>query len=219
MAITVHWGSGSCPSWRVLLALELKRLPYTSHRIEFSRREHKAPEMLALNPRGRVPVLEDGGFALYESLAILAYLDAKYPEPPLLGRTPEQVGLIWRLVAECVFYFEPAVDGVCVPIYDGSAKQSADAVRAAAATVREEIARVEQRLERGPWLAGEQVTAADVAYVPMFGHLHRAAGKPIAAELDLGLVPIASHAPRTAEWWKRVQSLPGYDRTYPPHWR
>jgi len=54
MAIEVFWGSGSPVAWRVLLALEYKRLPYVSHLLQFSKQEHKSPQMLALNPRGRV---------------------------------------------------------------------------------------------------------------------------------------------------------------------
>ena len=90
MAIEVYWGSGSPFAWRVLLALEHKRLPYVSHLLQFSKQEHKSPQMLALNPRGRVPVLKDGDYVCFESLAILYYLDRKYPEPPIFGRTPEE---------------------------------------------------------------------------------------------------------------------------------
>ena len=88
MAIDVYWGSGSPFAWRVLLALEHKRLPYVSHVLQFSKQEHKSPQMLALNPRGKVPVLKDGDYVCFESLAILYYLDLKYPEPPIFGRTP-----------------------------------------------------------------------------------------------------------------------------------
>ena len=52
MTIEVFWGSGSPYSWRVLLALEFKRLPYVSHLLQFSKQEHKSQEMLALTPRG-----------------------------------------------------------------------------------------------------------------------------------------------------------------------
>ena len=52
MTITVFWASGSCPSWRVLLTCEHKRLAYESQLLEFSRREHKSAEHLAMNPRG-----------------------------------------------------------------------------------------------------------------------------------------------------------------------
>ncbi len=80
MAIEVFWGSGSPFAWRVLLALEFKKLPYVSHLLQFSKQEHKSPQMLALNPRGRVPVLKDGDYVCFESLAILYYLDLKYPD-------------------------------------------------------------------------------------------------------------------------------------------
>jgi len=55
---------------------------------------------LALNPRGRVPVLKDGDYVCFESLAILYYLDLKYPQPPIFGRTPEEAGTIMRVICE-----------------------------------------------------------------------------------------------------------------------
>src|SRR5688572_22765680 len=97
MTVEVFWASGSCPSWRVMLALEVKRVAYQAHLLDFSKRQHKAPEHLAMNPRGKVPVLRDGDVTLYESLAILAYLERRFPEPPLLGTTARETGLIWRL--------------------------------------------------------------------------------------------------------------------------
>ena len=100
MAIEVFWGSGSPYAWRVLLALEHKRLPYVSHLLQFSKQEHKSPQMLALNPRGRVPVLKDGDYVCFESLAILYYLDLKSPQPPIFGRTPEEAGTIMRVICE-----------------------------------------------------------------------------------------------------------------------
>ena len=82
MAIEVYWVSGSPFSWRVMLALEFKGLPYQAHLLEMSKRQHKTPEFLAINPRGEVPALRDGEVVVAESIAILAYLDRMYPEPP-----------------------------------------------------------------------------------------------------------------------------------------
>jgi glutathione S-transferase len=48
----------------------------------------KTPEFLALNPRGLVPTLVDGETVIYESLAILMYLEDKYPHSPLLPADP-----------------------------------------------------------------------------------------------------------------------------------
>ena len=89
MAIEIFWGSGSGPSWRVLLALAFKKLPFESHLLSFSKGEHKSPEMLAMNPRGKVPVLKDGAFHLAESLAICSYVIDKAGSD-LGGRTPQE---------------------------------------------------------------------------------------------------------------------------------
>jgi glutathione S-transferase len=83
-----------------MLALEVKGLAYESKLLEFSKDEHKTPSYLKLNPRGKVPTLKDGDFVIYESVAIMAYLDRKYPDPPLFGETPEETGLICRALAE-----------------------------------------------------------------------------------------------------------------------
>jgi glutathione S-transferase len=219
MSITIYRASGSCPSWRVMFTLELKGLAYEAKLLDVSRQEHKSAEMLAMNPRGKVPVMRDGDFTLYESMAIIAYLDAKYPERPVLGRTPEETGTIWRLWSECVCYFEPALDRVVIPIYSGKALEQADLVRAAARDVAAELAPLEARLARTPWLAGDEATAADAAYVPQLGHLHRALAKPVVQELDLDFAPFATRFPAITAWWERVRAVPGFERTYPPHWR
>ena len=98
MALELYWGSGSPYSWRVQLALEYKRLDYESHELQFSKQEHKSPQMLRMNPRGRVPVLKDGELVVFESLACLYYLDRKYPDPPLFGRTPEEAATVVRVI-------------------------------------------------------------------------------------------------------------------------
>src|SRR6266511_3681955 len=88
MAIKLYWGSGSPFAWRVMLTLEVKGLAYESKLLEFSKGEHKAADYLRLNPRGKVPTLQDDDFVLYESLAIMTYLDRHYPEPPILMLLP-----------------------------------------------------------------------------------------------------------------------------------
>lgn len=219
MAIELYWGSGSPFAWRVLLALEVKKLPYVSRLLQFSKQEHKAPEYLALNPRGVVPTLRDGDLVFYESLAILAYLDRQYPDPPLLGRSADETGRIWQRISEYVSYLDGPTFEVVYPIYGGQAAEKADAIRAAMPKVHAELARVEGALAKTPWLVGNQVSAADLVVYPGVMSLLRAAGKPEAAPLDLGLLPLSTRYPAIAAWTGRVETLPGYDRTYPPHWR
>src|SRR5687768_18390379 len=117
MAIELYWGSGSPFAWRVMLTLEVKGLAYQSKLLEFSKGEHKTPAYLQLNPRGKVPTLKDGDYVVNESLAIMSYLDRKYPEPQLFGKTPEETGLIWRFLTECEAYLLSASAKVVRPIF------------------------------------------------------------------------------------------------------
>src|ERR1700689_5912580 len=107
MAIDFYWGSGSPPCWRVAVALEFKGLKYNSHLLHFDRQEHQSPQMLAMNFRGRLPVLRDDDYVVFESLAILYYLDQKYPQPAIFGRSAEEAGVIMRVICEYQSYAEP----------------------------------------------------------------------------------------------------------------
>jgi hypothetical protein len=68
-------------------------------------------------------------------------------------------------------------------------------------------------------LAGGELSAADLGAFPLIETLIRAAGKDAAGSSDLRLLPIDETYPATAAWRARIQALPGYERTYPPHWR
>jgi glutathione S-transferase len=219
MAIELYWGSGSPFAWRVMLTLEVKKSPYESKLLEFSRGDNKAVEYLRLNPRGKVPTLKDGDFVLYESLAIMAYLDRKYLDPPLFGRTPEETGWIWRTLAECESYLVPAGDKVVRPMFFGKGLENVEEIEQAAQTVRRELKAFDERLARASWLVGEEISAADIGVFPLVQLLLRAASKEAARSFDLGWSPLAQGFPNLAAWMQRIEALPNYDRTYPPHWR
>lgn len=217
--LEVFWISGSPYSWRVLLTLEIKQLTYDSHLLEASKQEHKQPEFLALNPRGKAPVLKDGRFALYESLAIMAYLDSKYPEPRLFGQSAEEIAGIWRRISEYTSYLDGPINRIVLPVYFGKGDEKKDDICAAARSVHTELARWEEGIGDAPWLCGKSISAADVAVYPFLKSLCRAASKETAAPLQLGFLPFESRYPRLAAWMGRLERLPGYERTYPPHWR
>lgn len=219
MAIELYWGSGSPFAWRVMLTLELKRLPYESKLLEFSKEEHKTPAYLQLNPRGKVPTLKDGDFVLYESIAIMAYLDRKYPTPPIFGTTAEQSGLIWRWVLECESYLLSAGDKIVRPLFFGKGLENVNEIQAAAEDIRRELKIINERLAQSNWLVDAQISAADIAIFPAVQLLLRAAGKEAARPLDLGLIPLSKTFSNIARWINRIEELPNYQRTYPPHWR
>ncbi|HTY51110.1 MAG TPA: glutathione S-transferase family protein [Steroidobacteraceae bacterium] len=219
MGIDVYWGSGSPYSWRVLLALEYKRLPYTSHLLQFSRQEHKSPQILAMNFRGRVPILRDGGYVVFESLAVLYYLERKYPDPPLFGRSPEEAGVIMRVICEYQSYAEEHVLRICRAMSAPQAAESMDALAGSMHVVANEARSIEARLSKSEWVVGESFSAADIVIFPALQLLLRALDRPAARELSSRFLPLAVHYPALERWIGRVAALPGYERTYPPHWR
>ena len=84
MALDFYHGHGSPFSWRVWLALEFKGVPYNLKLLSFQNEDTKKPEFVALNPRHTVPTIVDDGFALWESMAIVEYLDERFASGPKL---------------------------------------------------------------------------------------------------------------------------------------
>jgi len=76
----------SSAAFRVRIALNLKRLAYDTTAIHLRRNDQSKPDYRSVNPQGLVPVLDDGGQILIQSMAILEYLDELHPEPPLLPK-------------------------------------------------------------------------------------------------------------------------------------
>jgi maleylacetoacetate isomerase len=85
-ALRLHTYFRSSAAFRVRIALNLKGLPYEAvpvHLLRDGGEQHR-PEFAALNPARLLPVLQDGATALTQSLAIIEYLEERYPSPPLL---------------------------------------------------------------------------------------------------------------------------------------
>jgi glutathione S-transferase len=219
MAIDVYWGSGSPYSWRVLLALEHKGLAYTSHVLSLDMQEHKSPHMLALNPRGRVPTLKDGDYVVFESLAVLYYLDRKYPAKPLFGTSAEEGAVIMRVCCEYQAYIEEHVMRIARAVLFRRGDPGSDEVTYSMHMAAGEARTIEMRLSKGDWIVGEQPGAADYVIYPGIQLLLRALARPEARDLSSRFLPVEANYPALSRWMKRVEALPGYERTYPPHWR
>ncbi|WP_339706372.1 maleylacetoacetate isomerase [uncultured Sphingosinicella sp.] len=85
----LHGYFRSSAAYRVRIALNLKGLTYQGVAHHLRRGEQYAAAYRSLNPQGLVPTLEVNGLALTQSLAIIEYLEERYPEPALLPKTPE----------------------------------------------------------------------------------------------------------------------------------
>ncbi len=214
----LYWASGSPYSWRVLLALEHKRLGYVSHLLQLSKQEHKSPQMLAMNPRGRLPVLKNGDYVVFESLAILYYLDLKYPEPPIFGRTSEEAAVIMRVICEFAAYTEEHIGRICDALFSGRMPLHSDAITESMHTVGREARTIELRLSQSEWIVGDSYSAADMVIFPSIQLLRRALARPGGADLARRFLPIKANYPALGRWLDRIEALPGYTKTRPPHW-
>lgn len=202
-----------------MLALIIKGVEFEDELLEFSKKQHKSPEYLALSPRGKVPALVDGDTVVTESLAILTYIDRKVPNPPLFGETAAEAGRIAQRLYEHENYVGKAAGEVMAPLFRGQAAERADHIREHAKVMHQELATFDALLEDAPWLGGERISAADLAFYPTACLIDRMATRPDLAELDLGVSALADAHPRLADFKTRFAALPGVDRAHPPHWK
>jgi maleylpyruvate isomerase len=84
MRLYDYWRSSA--AYRVRIALNFKGLSYEQVPVDLRAGAQRAPDFLAINPQGLVPVLEDEGVRLTQSLPILNYLEERYPEAALLPK-------------------------------------------------------------------------------------------------------------------------------------
>jgi glutathione S-transferase len=189
--------SGNCYKIRLLLAL--LDLDCQRHAVDIPGGELQTLAFLKLNPRGQVPVLVDGGQALWDSTAILVYLARKYGGETWLPTAPGTMAAVVQWLAL------EQNGGRC-----GRARARAIALKLAspfAATGRMEeclaFARValdvlEERLAKHPWLASTtHPTIADIACYPYAA---------LSTDAGIDLSPYAS----VRRWFVGMESLPGY---------
>ena len=165
----VHSVPGSPFGRAVLAALEEKRAPYRLAPVAPG--TMKTPEYLALHPFGRVPVLEHDGFLLYETQAILRYLDRVVPEPSLTPSNVKRAARMDQVMNVNDWYLFHGVGNVIIfhrviaPRLMGVAPDE-EAIKAAipkAHTVFNELARL---LGEQPYFTGDTLSLADLMLAP-----------------------------------------------------
>ncbi|MEZ0466135.1 glutathione S-transferase family protein [Phaeobacter sp. SYSU ZJ3003] len=159
---------------RARMFLAEKGLSPETHDISIAKGEQLDAAFLSVNPRATIPVLvTDTGTVLTENLGIAAYLEAAHPEPPLMGRTADEKGLVlmWNAiveqqggapVAEALRNTHPAFENRAIPGPDHYAQIPELAERGQARTARF-FDLLEERLQDSPFLATDHFTLADIS--------------------------------------------------------
>jgi glutathione S-transferase len=189
---------------KVRIALDEKKIPYQLISVPFSRANGyspKLPEMLAINPKGQVPVMIDEDLSLYDSTLILEYLEDRYPEPPLYPRDIKDRARCRQLEAAADEIFFPHVWELIAEVFYKADATQRDAARIdkATAALAEQYAQLNRLLDGREYLCG-QFTVADIGYflTAMFA-------------TSLGVPPSDAH-PHVLAWTARVGSRPSVGR-------
>jgi glutathione S-transferase len=187
-----------CPfSRKVRLALIEKRMAFELHTESVWERRD---EFLALNPTGEVPVLiEENGIALSGSDVILEYLDEIQPDPSLYGITPLERAETRRLVYwfDRKFNIEVTENLVTEKIMKrllGLGEPNSQVIRAGHTNIHTHLNYISYLVDRRNWLAGDNLTAADLA-----------ASAHLSAIDYIGDIPWNEY-PAARDWYARIKS-------------
>jgi len=183
--------------------------------LSFSEKDTQKPQFLAVNPRHRVPTIVDQGFALWESMAILEYLDERFGGAKrLYPGSPQERARFRRL---CLEFNEYVDDQGLTVVYDeyftkGDAPPDAAQVEQGRAKLKQELEFFTAEL-KGDWFAAPGPCAADFVLYPIVAYMKRIDFRKPESKL-VELIP-----PAIAAWAKRIEALPYFEKTFPPHWR
>jgi len=167
----------SSTSFRVRIALALKGLDVNLLPVDIRVQMHKTPEYVRKNPSANVPLLDDGGFQLGQSLAIMDYLDAKYPEPRLIPQDVQRRARVLEMALLIACDMHP-LNNLRVLRYLAQHLGVDEAAKNAwyAHWIAEGFNALEQLLARadsGPFCMGDAVSLADCCLVPQVTNAQR----------------------------------------------
>ena len=178
---------------RAELLLSLLDLEYSLIDVDLRKGEQKSESFLNLNPFGQVPVLDDDGFIIYESNAILVYLAKKYDDGHWLPKEPEYAAQIqqWLAITESRISAGPATARL-ITLF--GANFNADEVIQKSNAL---LSIINTHLEGRTFLVGDSPTIADVAVYTYIAHAPE------------GNVSLQDYSAITA-WLTRIESLKGF---------
>lgn len=197
----------SPPSWMVRLVLEEKGLDHECKLLSFSAGEHKSPEMLAKNPRGTVPVLTDGNIVVYETQAILDYLEYAYPQPALLPNTHALRALALTRLHEANNLKQVGMQLFAYLMKTKAIDLDPAEIDHQAQFLHDELFFWEYYYGISRWAAGSAISLADLA---VFAY--------VATAVHLGL-ELAERYPNLQAFYVRMKERPSVVATWPQVWK
>jgi glutathione S-transferase len=199
----LHWHPFSIFPRRVRVALHEKQLAYDEVIVDLPGGAHRTAGFQRLNPFGQVPVLEDEGLVLYESLAILEYLEERHPSPPLLPKDVASRAVARRHMCASGDYLTPPFHRWIARLFTPEATWDRDDQARAADEIAAHLDILEAALDGRDHLVGS-FSLADVCYVPFVCEIAMT-----------GLAHLLDPRPRVRAWIDRLNARPSIVATRP----
>lgn len=160
---TLHFAPNTCA--RVpLIALHQIGCPYNLEVVAFMNGDHRSPDYLALNPKGKVPTLVIDGRPLTENVAILSWLAEEYPDANLLPETGNSFDRSLALadLAFCASTLHPIVTRLRIPQFFCDSEQGGRRVfEMASDAMRLPFSMIDERLGQSTWWYGDRWSIVD----------------------------------------------------------
>lgn len=169
-----YWRSSA--AYRVRIALKLKGVDYESRQVDLREDEQKCDEYRALNPLGLVPMLEIDGHRLTQSVAIINYLDLKYPNQPLLPASAAERAHVVAMAMTVACDIHPLNNLRVLKYLKSELGRSQDEIDTwYAHWISEGLPALEAmaRPRAGKFLFGDAPTGADICLVPQLYNARR----------------------------------------------
>ena len=187
---------------KVLTVLAEKQAKFEFVTIDLGTGGHKKPEFLVHQPFGQVPALEDGDFRMYESRAMIRYIDETVPGQSLTPKDPKGRATMEQWMSVETSNLTPhAMTYIYEYFMNPSRGKPTDTAKVEAAKPKLELALdvMNKQLAKGPHLLGDQFTLADVCFMPYFEYAMGTPAKDV----------IGAHA-NVVAWWNRVSERPSW---------
>ncbi len=191
------------------LALEEKGVAYELRPVNIMAGEGQASDHTRRHPFGKVPAFEHDGFSLYETIAIARYIDRVFPGPALQPSDPRQAARMDQIIAVIDSYAYGAIVGklvwqrLVVPMQGGQGDEGV--VQGAMDTVRLCLSEFERLKGSQPFLAGSEISLADLFLAPIFGYL----------TMTPDAEGLLQSTPGLRQWWQVMSERPSVQKTPP----
>ncbi|KAG7500459.1 glutathione S-transferase A-like [Solea senegalensis] len=209
--LTLLWGTGSPPCWRVMIALEEKKLQGYNHKLlSFDKNEHKSQEVLDINPRGQLPSFKHGDVIVNESYAACFYLESQFKSQgsKLILDNPAEQALMYQRMFEGLTFYEKLNAVIYYSWYVPEEERHDSALKRNREALATELKLWDgylQKLGDDSYLAGRSFSLADVTVFPT-----------VATVFRYGLS--AERYPHLGKYYTLLQERPSIKASWPPHW-